>query len=493
MGIYGVNIFFSRFNTDSPFTYFTVGKDEKMLNSISSTNEAHSAAYDVDFSTRYQEMNDAYKACQNIYSQTSIYRANVVDSHMDYYYNPSRSLANYAGLKNSYNPGSNKADLRSTWADFAKNETYQKMLAQGGTKSQDDVDELLAAAEGYIWQRAYTENGVYKDDMFDFANKLKDATGVTVVAQADDSINLSSNLHWINDNRITFGLNGSLCRMDNYTFQAMAKHQDHMDIWENALNGTYSSFADITDAVLSTDDDSLKKDWLSAITDGSKVTTADFGIEDNEDVYVKYVNVSLSHNAEGYDSSTVGTTAKDFWNEFNYNTYMTNDYSSSRDYKEYAYDADVHYQNHYRYMSVKGNLGTAISDGINAKANILNHTILDEEGNEYNPYTGELYRTADEQEAYINKLREDIQSYKDRNLKKLGKMDISGSVDDQISALQDKIKTVRKKISALKSAGNDETQNRNLAVYQKQLDTYKEQLAELQSEKLAKAKLDIMA
>lgn len=468
-----VSMYLPGFNTNSLTPYFTVNRDEKLLNSISSTKETHSAAYELDFSTHYQSIDEACAASNNIYYQTSIYRANLVDTHMYTYHDTTRSITTYANANDYFRNDS----VASAWSDFSKDKTYQKMLAQGGTKSQDDVNELLAAAESYIWQRAYTENGVYKDDMFDFADKLKNATGVTVITQANDDVtNETNNLgfSWDNSNRLTFGLDGSLCRMDNYTFQAMAKHQDHMDIWENALNGTYSSFADITAAVLSTDDDSLKKDWLSAITDGSKVNTDDFTKEDNQTVLEKYVSVSLPRNSEGYTSSNaVGTTAKDFWNEFNYNTYMTNNYSTNRDYKDFYDGGFVEMP----YSSVSMHTLSQLRD----KAGIPRNLKIDDEGNTYDGDTGKLYETANDREARFAKNTDN------------GSSKSGNSIDDQIDALQDKIKNVRKKISALKSAGNDETQNRNLAVYQKQLDTYKEQLAELQSEKLAKAKLDIMA
>ena len=206
---------------------YYIASDEKVVNSIRSLSDVN-RAYIVDIKSTFNTAEEAETAAEELYGHSSIYLSNIADKEMkdDTKDLQLRSLFAYAGEKvNSeyYNQNRNK----TLWEDFQNNATYQKMERQGGTKSQSDVDELIVAAEEYRWQKAYKENDVYEQDMFDFAASFKERTGVTIVTNGFTG-------------KLDFEMDGQLCKMDNYTFQLMAKNQEHMDIWDNMVSGTYT-------------------------------------------------------------------------------------------------------------------------------------------------------------------------------------------------------------------------------------------------------------
>lgn len=481
-----IGIHLPGYNTDSATPYFTVGRDEKLLGSISSSSEEHSTAYEVDFSAHYDSLEDAYRAYNSIYANTSTFRANIVDTHMNQYYDENRSAYAYAGLTASYQP-SNKVSLQSTWADFASDATYQRLLAQGGARTHDDMTELLTAAESYIWQRAYTENGVYKSDMFEFAARLKEATGVTVITQAKLNTNSADGTLGgaaSDSNHITFGLSGSLARMDNYTFQAMARHQDHMDIWVSALNGTYSSFADITDAVMATDDEGLKTDWLNAITTSKGVTADDFDTESDEAVYKKYLTVSTAYSEKSQGKR--GTTAQDQWDEFCYNTYLTNSYASKRNGREFYAD--------YCSNGSSSLYNTSALDTIMAKNKIPHYYENNNDGTLTNPLTGETYRSWGDIESSYRALADTLDAAKKEaeGEQDDGITTASEAVANQIAQLREKIKDLREMMSTLQqSAVVDENTQKQISGYRQQIQSYQQQISTLQMQQLEDKKQHI--
>jgi len=399
-------------------TTYSVMKDDSLLNSIHSLSEVGTTpAYKVELSREYSNMDEALAAGEAIYSDTSIMRSYAADTYSDHAADPQRALAAYLHVKNP--ESAKKGQVDAFWSGFQSDATYQKFAAQGGTKNENDVEELLAAAESYRWQKAYTEKGVYAEDMFAFADKLKENTGVTVITR---DIGTS----------MRFTTNDKIAITDNFTFQIMAKHQDHMDLWEKAVSGGFNNFNEMSEAVHAAGDKSLNADWDAHISSGpnyQREPTTDFAhIREAEGAIMRYVTATTKRDTL-YDSQTEGTTAKDFWNEFRFNTGLTDEFSSKRD-------------------------------------------IHDMANNSFGSYVSELYDVLWEQSG-------EPRSTKNETEEKLK------GPEAQIAALRDKIKDVRKNMAVLQGlAAMTEIQARQLDGYKKEMASYEQQIATIQTQEL---------
>ena len=411
-----------------PSTY-NVHRDDRLLNSIHSLKEIGATpAYEVDFSTEYKTMSDAYAAMDKIYGNTSIVRSEAADKLAFDMVQNTRSAAEYLGVEN---PEARKmGGITSFWQNFQADETYRKYAAQGGTENEMEVEELTAAAEAYRWRTSYALAGVYEADMFDFADKLKENTGVTVITKGVDT-------------SMRFSLNDKIATMDNFTFQFMAKHQDHMDIWEKAVSHEFNGFEEMAEAIYATDDETLKADWERVITKGTmkkfveginKEYDSKYGHNFgrvNWEVHTLHQYVSVSLKADTlYDSQMEGSTGKDFWNELNYNLGVTNTYSNKRDIQDLVDTNGMHF------------FGQALEDALYKKSGRSNH------------------QTVAQHEA--------------------GK-----PFEEQIAAIRDKIKALRKKMSALHGISEmTEAQKKQMEGYKKEMASYEQQIAAILSQEL---------
>ena len=130
-----------------------------------------------------------------------------------------------------------------------------------------------------------------------------------------------------------------------------------------------------------------------------------------------------------YDSQMEGTTAKDFWNEFRFNTGLSNEFSSKR---------DIH---------------DMVNNYFGGFASKLDDILLGQSG----------------ETRYMSVKTEDK---------------LKGS-ETQIAALRDKIKDVRKNMSALQGLTvMTEVQTHQLDNYKKQMAAYEQQIAAIQTQEL---------
>lgn len=326
---------------------------------------------------------------------------------------------------------------KAFWSDFQNDDTYKELMEKGGASSQEDVQKLLSAAERYKWQKSYKEYGVYEQDMFDFADKLSENTGVTVVSRG------------IHD-EISFTNNDSICCLDNYTFQFMATHQENMELWENTVQGKYKNFSELTAAINDTGDEKLIADWQNSTPNHTQNSTAAF--KHDEDQYATafhYGVLSLcvyDNNDNAFlGTNQPGTTAKDFWNEFRFNTGMT--------------------------------------DKLTGKF-VIYSTIDDDGETVYNtsPWLDpdkKKLTGADLIAAYQNKNKNQNQSSQ--------AVDPTEKYNQQIDALKEKIKQVRSHLSLLQkySAGQqDENTQKLIAADQKQISSYQKQIESIQMQSL---------
>lgn len=428
---------------------FNVLRDEKQLHSFDTAHHSDSSpAYSVELSKQYDRLPEAAAAQNELYKNSSLAKSDRLQELMKKDTDSLRSMASYAGISREQTYRGEAVDednVKNIWADFQNDSTYKKMAAQGGTLSQNDVDELVAAAESYNWQTRYKAAGIYDQNFFDFADKIKQNTGVSLVTNG-------------NSYNITKSVNGLLLRVDDYAFQTMAQHQDHMDLWENLANGTYSSYDELTAAVNATKDESLIADWRIASTCFGQ---GNFRQEFNHDVYARYANVSRSMDTD-YDTSTSkGTTAKDFWQEINYNLHLTDDYHSQRDYGEYYENGRGAGGNHYSVYT-----DFAICD----RGNLPGFYRLDDDGNLRNPFTNEMHKTKEQWEEEKKK------SWKENHL---------SPVEQQIKTLQKNIKNIQKKLAAMQTFGlTTEHQQNQAASYKQQIASYQQQIHALQSRQL---------
>lgn len=419
---------------------YYIASDEKVVNSIRSLNDVN-RAYIVDIKSTFNTAEEAETAAEELYGHSSIYLSNIADKEMkdDTKDLQLRSLFAYAGEKvNSeyYNQNRNK----TLWEDFQNNATYQKMERQGGTKSQSDVDELIVAAEEYRWQKAYKENDVYEQDMFDFAASFKERTGVTIVTSGFTG-------------KLDFEMDGQLCKMDNYTFQLMAKNQEHMDIWDNMVSGKYQNFGEVHDAILATGDEKLKQDFDRIITEAQY--NRNFTSQSSNFTIREYVNVSFSKQDQGYDSDTKGCTAADFWNELKYNMYFTGKFENEREYDDYMENGEIP---HLRYLYSDIQMKSTHEVGFRK----------DDNGNYYGLRTGRLISTQQQRDNIV---------YKDY-------------ATQRIDTLQAKIKDAKNRIAQLKSQKDniDSTNDTNdkIESYKTKINLYENQISLIQYSQLTK-------
>ena len=205
------------------------------------------------------------------------------------------------------------------------------MMGQGGTKSQKDVDELMAAAEAYRWEKAYRKFDVYDEDMFEFADKMRRDTGVTIMTRGGYS-----------STGIVRVFDGRHCKVGNAAFQFMAKHKDHIGIWEDAVRGKYATVDELHEAVLQTGDKQLEADWqvMMCGTKGEEISS----LGHERWLYgMMGWPPSVSASEEGYDSLEEGKTALDFWNEFRYDRGLTDTYENHRSVKDFFWENSLHW------------------------------------------------------------------------------------------------------------------------------------------------------
>lgn len=451
----GVDIYLPGYHTNSIGPEYAVTRNERALRSMSVQNHADAPAYEVEFSKRYNTLGEAEAARTALYQNSSLFKADIVQEQMNADFDSQRALTVYAGLDRNHDPHIDDVDdgrIKDVWADFSKDATYQKMAAQGGTQSQNDVDELLAAAESYHWQQSYKKAGIYDQSMFDFADKIKQNTGVAIVTNGSDG-------------NITKALDGLLFRMDDYTFQTMAQHQDHMDIWENVVNGTYESYAEITKNIMDTHDESLIEDWKIAC----QWRKGKFTQELKSTVYNNYAAVSLDM-FEDFDTAKKGATAKDFWDELKFNTHISESYSTERDYADYLYNGFGAYHHH---------TSIYIDFGLHEQGDVPDYMVQGDNGDLFNPKTGKLFMTKAEQEQEFLKHNPPVSQ---------------NATDLQIEALKNKVKETRKKLSSLQSGGElSDTQSRQTAAYKRMIESYQAQIMTLQNSKLEYNKTHVLA
>ena len=447
----GIDLYLPGINFDGRIPEYSVTRNERALRSITPNDHAaENPAYDVEFSKRYLSMHDANRARDALYKDSSLFKSDALQEIMAKDYDGMRALSKYLDIDPSTNfrrLDLNEGSIKEIWADFANNDVYKAMAEKGGTQSQDDVDILLAAAESYHWEKRYKDAGIYDQSMFDFTDTIKKNTGVALVSNGSAQ-------------NITKTLGGSLVQVDDYMLQTMAQHQDHMDIWENVVNGTYSSYDDITKAVNATDDEALKADWKIACWVGN------IKEEDSDKIYNKYAYVSRHNIDSDYDSKATGATAKDFWDEFNYNTHKTDSYSSSRSYMSF-WDNSVKHQYIPGYML----------DPAEKKSGVKLHFIVDDSGNEYDPDTGKLYKT-----------KQQI----DEEFEQANKPKFQDPIDEKIEMLRKKMKEVMKRLTALNiySSGSEESK-KQADMYKRQINSYQGQINALEESKIEKQKLHI--
>lgn len=422
---------------------YGVAEDQRALHSIRSTSDSsnnNNPAYEVDFSQRYSSEAEAFAAREKIYGSTSIYLAGKADDVTKHLAGNMRSTeAATDGCENAMKGDKDCEDrlnaTKSFWADFQNDDTYKELMAKGGANSQEDVQKLLSAAERYKWQKSYKEYGVYEQDMFDFADKLSENTGVTVVSRG------------IHD-EIRFTNNDSICSLDNYTFQFMATHQEHMDLWEDAVKGKYKNFSELTAAINDSGDEKLIADWQNSTPNHTKDSTAAF--KHDEDQYATafhYGVLSLcvyDNNDNAFlGTNQPGTTAKDFWNEFRFNTGMT--------------------------------------DKLTGKFVI--YSTIDDDGET-------VYNTSPWLDPDKKKLTgaDLIAAYQNKNQNQSSKaVDPTEKYNRQINNLKEKVKDVRSHLSNLQKNNTnlqDENLQKQIQADQKQIESYQKQIESIQMQLL---------
>lgn len=398
----------------------------------------NSSAYEVDFSQRYSSEAEAFAAREKIYGNTSIYLAGKADTLSSFVASKNRSIsALEIGCEDAGKDWSNgEQRLQATkefWADFQNDDTYRVLEKKGGVTTKEDISKLMSAAERYRWQKSYKEYGVYEQDMFDFADKLTENTGVTVVTKGQ------------NDD-ISFTNNDAICTMDNYTFQFMATHQEHMDLWEDVVKGKYNNFSDITNAIKDTGDEKLVADWNNAhprAKSYEKYGSAGsfFHSSDEYGVAKQYAILSMPNSSEGDfgNSARPGVTARDFWNEFRFNT--------------------------------------GITDKLTGKF-AISGTIKDDGSIEWNtsPWL-DPDKKKPSSSTYTNRSQNTVNDSSDPTEK----------YNEQINNIKEKIKQVRNHLSLLQkySAGQqDENIQKLIAADQKQISSYQKQIESIQMQSL---------
>lgn len=200
-------------------------------------------------------------------------------------------------------------EVKKKYEYITKSKEYQDMMAEGGPQSLEDIATMQAACNFHAWENAYKNYDVYDDAAFAFAYAMQEKTGVYLTTRG-------MNPH------MDFENSGKSCCMDNEVFQVMAKHQAHMNLWEDVVGGKYKNFDEITEAVQDSGDQTLIADWTEVMG---------FTLREDEDF--SYTEVNPSHYAFLAGTSTNreddSTLAKAWWNEFRYNIGATTDLHGS--------------------------------------------------------------------------------------------------------------------------------------------------------------------
>ncbi len=313
-------------NPETPAYLSSYYLDGKMYDDVGSVYDAYMAKYSqtvtyksqlADIDKNHVNNGRAWKALDTSDLQYRILKEKGLDIDYDtvatYYLNmgyEGNDVYVKDGLYNIY--GSEKGstfvtglqqttDVVKKQAEYITNsQEYKDMLAKGGTASLEDIAVMQAACDFYSWQEAYKKYDVYTEDVFSFADTLKEKTGVYVTTYGMNA-------------QIGYKNGGKECTMDNDVFQLMANHQEHMDIWEDVVTGKYRNFQEIGQAIEESGDDALVAEWEEVLGFACKDRYKSFSraaLEPSSGAYLAGANQARE------DASTL---PKEWWNEFRYN------------------------------------------------------------------------------------------------------------------------------------------------------------------------------
>jgi len=139
-------------------------------------------------------------------------------------------------------------------------------LKQGGISVKDKYNKEFADVETSAWKEFSYKEKTLSSDLHQYIDKLTSSTGVDV-----------ANSHVANEGNeyaIEYRYGGNLCDISKGMLEFMQLHQDHQDIWNNVVKGTYSGFDDIVAAINKTGDTATGAELKKSVTEanGTKMT-----------------------------------------------------------------------------------------------------------------------------------------------------------------------------------------------------------------------------
>jgi hypothetical protein len=139
-------------------------------------------------------------------------------------------------------------------------------LKQGGISAKDKYSKEFADIETSAWKEFSYKKKTLSSGLHQYIDKLTSSTGVDV-----------ANSHVANEGNeyaVDYRYGGNLCDISEGMLDFMQSHQEHQDIWNNVVKGTYSGFDDIVAAINKTGDTATGAELKKSVTEanGTKMT-----------------------------------------------------------------------------------------------------------------------------------------------------------------------------------------------------------------------------
>jgi len=163
--------------------------------------------------------------------------------------------------KNLHTPNTYKAD-----ASVSSYHNLEEKLKTGGAKAKNSYNKAFADIEASAWKEFSYKEKTLSDGAHQYMDVLQKNTGINVTNSyvANEG----------NEYAIEYRYGGNLCDVSKGMLDFMQSHQEHQDIWNNVVKGSYNGFDDIVAAINKTGDAATGAELKKSVTEanGTKMT-----------------------------------------------------------------------------------------------------------------------------------------------------------------------------------------------------------------------------
>jgi hypothetical protein len=152
-------------------------------------------------------------------------------------------LARKIMLASGYERLSRNLGIKNPYANDESVSSYlnlEEKMKTGGVKAKNSYNKAFADIEASAWGKSSYREKTLSNGIHQYMDGLQKDTGVDVT---------NSYIAHGSDYAVEYRYGGNLCDISKDMLAFMQHHQDHQDIWQNVVKGTYNGFDDIVNAL----------------------------------------------------------------------------------------------------------------------------------------------------------------------------------------------------------------------------------------------------